>query len=140
MVLTVINVASDPVKQRKTKSAREYYTAAKDLDPRHAKPHFQLGVLSSEQQRHFEAIIHYIRAASVDKAGGQSTTMSLNKGKFGTPLYTPLYLVDHLREKIGLKTIFGWSLRSSNAFFRRGLLDRLRCKINPISFLFCKYF
>ena len=74
------------MKQRKTKSAREYYTAAKDLDPRHAKPHFQLGVLSSEQQRHFDSIIHYIRAASVEKAGGQSTTMSLNKGKINKTL------------------------------------------------------
>ena len=67
-------------RKRAYRTAREYYTTAKNLDPRHAKPHFQLGVLSSEQQRHFEAIIHYIRAASVEKAGGSSTTMSLNKG------------------------------------------------------------
>lgn len=70
---------SEQPKSSKVKSARVYYQSAKDLDPRHAKPHFQLGVLSTEQQRHFEAIIHYIRAASVEKSGGQSTTMSLNK-------------------------------------------------------------
>ena len=61
-------------------NSREFYTTAKNLDPRHAKPHYQLGVLSTEQQRHFEAIIHYIRAASVDKGGGSGTAMSLNKG------------------------------------------------------------
>ena len=62
-------------------NSRDFYTSAKNLDPRHAKPHYQLGVLSTEQQRHFEAIIHYIRAASVEKGGGSGTAMSLNKGK-----------------------------------------------------------
>ena len=54
-------------KTRSGKFARDYYQTAKDLDPRHGKPHFNLGILASEQQRHFEAIIHFIRAASVDK-------------------------------------------------------------------------
>lgn len=54
-------------KTRSGKYARDYYQTAKDLDPRHGKPHFNLGILASEQQRHFEAIIHFIRAASVDK-------------------------------------------------------------------------
>ena len=57
-------------KTRSGKFARDYYQTAKDLDPRHGKPHFNLGILASEQQRHFEAIIHFIRAASVDKGSG----------------------------------------------------------------------
>ena len=64
-------------KSRSGKFARDYYQTAKDLDPRHGKPHFNLGILASEQQRHFEAIIHFIRAASVDKAGGSSGLVHL---------------------------------------------------------------
>ena len=66
------NKKSPDNKSRSGKFARDYYQTAKDLDPRHGKPHFNLGILASEQQRHFEAIIHFIRAASVDKAGGSS--------------------------------------------------------------------